>query len=183
MTVLYRHEVPLLEKSLCDPALQRWRINLVALFVFAILISDTCDGFVSYLKASTPEPELFMCEINKTYSARNQCLYLSPDRSRECVVGSSPCKQTQSDILRNIHLPFCSFSPVSLMTQNLDGVSCRLNGTLQECRKCFDDLEKLDKSVQKMYEDFEGLLDRYDCDEDYSVRWDCNTCKVGLWMN
>ena len=37
-----------------------------------------------------------------------------------------------------------------------------------------------DRKAEKMYEEFRGVLSSYDCSSRYSVRWNCEHCKVSV---
>ena len=78
-------------------------------------------------------------------------------------------------IMRRLSLVFCgSGYPL----YHLVGDSCKITGTTQECRACFDPIEQLDKNVHSMFCHFEEILSKTDCLTNYSTHWNCNDCKV-----
>jgi hypothetical protein len=48
----------------------------------------------------------------------------------------------------------------------------------EDCGKRLQELILLDREVEERYEAFMGLLGRYDCNNNYSVKWQCEQCQV-----
>lgn len=54
----------------------------------------------------------------------------------------------------------------------------------KDCVTRLHRLLRVDQEVEERFQAFKGLLDRYDCNSNYSVRWRCEHCEVsddGKW--
>lgn len=116
----------------------------------------------------------------------NSILYSSQCLTLDINLTKTVCHRCEIEDRINVftktRLSFCSSynaASVSCASSLEGGADCPLN----ESSSCQDYLEKIiivDNSVKKKYEGFEGLIDRYDCNTSYSVKWQCHHCKVGF---
>ena len=106
-----------------------------------------------------------------------QCLVLTRDLSKEI------CGMQRADrikMTRNVRLKFCSsYTLYSLISASDTARPCRVRGSHRDCHHCLDNLLlETDLAVQENISLFDDLLQRFDCDYQYSVKWNCNNCKV-----
>lgn len=116
----------------------------------------------------------------KTLVPNNQCLVLTA-ATAEMVCGKCQ-KEDRISFMRNARLRFCSSFPAALVSCASDTGAGGICPLIEQPSACLDYLKRIvasDDKAEEMYGGFKGLIGRYDCTSNYSVKWHCHHCKVG----
>ena len=87
---------------------------------------------------------------------------------------SSDCKRVAHDF----HLDFCSGYDLTSISPYLSMPGRHEDFNETECVTTLNETIETDNSIRKSYSGFQDLINRYDCTQTYSVKWNCIHCKV-----
>ncbi|XP_006822951.1 NALCN channel auxiliary factor 2-like isoform X2 [Saccoglossus kowalevskii] len=170
--------------------LQRWRLSLASLLFFTILLSnhDLCHIFAWQTCSSPSISEYFERFIQLPPSNdtgwENQCFHFSDDLVMDlCNQTLTHRTQLLQYIQDNVRLRFCTSIPFLNLFSN-SKENCLTLSDPQECSVCMHTLQQNDSAVRTMFGYFADILDRYDCNDSFSVLWQCEDCLVAYkdWM-
>uniref|UniRef100_T1JHN8 Uncharacterized protein n=1 Tax=Strigamia maritima TaxID=126957 RepID=T1JHN8_STRMM len=105
-------------------------------------------------------------------TSSHQCLYLRGDAAAECVC-SCPAERSRAHVLRKMRLSFCTHHALDTVL-NLTMVA---NESPDECLTHLRAVQHLDDLASRVSCEFEHILSRYDCNNGYSSKWNCDDCK------
>jgi hypothetical protein len=109
--------------------------------------------------------------MNLTYPhpVTHQCLFLDARLTHDI------CVDKRTSTLSDVHLEFCNTYTLShSIPQN---VSWDLGGS-EDCNETLSGVMMSDKSAREEFQLFTSVLQRSDCDTEYSVTWNCIVCRV-----
>lgn len=186
------------QQSADSERVQRWRLSLASLVVFAALLSDRprfcaeanltssrdeeTAGIASPRDAvpvgNTSKPA-WRLETCRADSAPRSCFTFA-DADQLCAGLSGPGVNPG-----DLYLSFCSdYSLMDLLygLTNPDNLNCSVDalasGDPSMCILCVQAYQRYDVHAQEKYEEFESMTERYETDA-YSVRTCMDKCKVG----
>lgn len=83
----------------------------------------------------------------------------------------------RSERLNGTYLTYCSKHKIDLLF-SIDILERIMHQSMFECQRVLSEFIRLDEQINKFYESFKLLLKRYNCQNGYSVKWNCIDCKV-----
>lgn len=99
---------------------------------------------------------------------KNQCLFLDTRLTHDI------CVDKRTSRLPDIHLKFCNMYTLShTIPQNESEIRMGV-----DCNETLVDLVRSDKNASEEFQLFTSVLQRVDCDTEYSVKWSCSVCRV-----
>ncbi|XP_071086008.1 NALCN channel auxiliary factor 1-like [Haliotis cracherodii] len=112
------------------------------------------------------------------------CLSLTTDLNRQ-ICDKQVKARTKMIRRRNIRLKLCSSYPIySLISASNRENPCKIAGSMPDCTNCLDRLLAIDQEVEQSITGFQDILERMDCTDRYSVKWNCTHCKTAYkeWL-
>ncbi len=119
------------------------------------------------------------------------------DESQSCVLKDDQVNNICNRILEErtnfeVHLDFCrwrtlndtiilDFNELDIHTLHVNQSTCLQMSTITNCTDCVRQIMKLDKDLKVRAEEHSSKLERYDCNQNYSM-WageNCSKCTVG----
>jgi hypothetical protein len=109
----------------------------------------------------------------------------SPDRillTRKFI--EQTCNQNRgfqrNEQLNSTYLAHCSRYKLENLLSN-DILDAIMHDDTGGCHKILDEFVQLDETINQFDDLFIKLLSRYNCHNGYSVKWNCDDCKVSCW--
>lgn len=103
--------------------------------------------------------------------------YLSHELAHQACQLDRGCQR--KDSLNNTYLSHCSRYRLDSLLSNQILMSIMHRST-DECEKILDEFIQLDELISQFDHLFKNLLTRYNCHNGYSVKWNCEDCKVSI---
>ena len=155
----------------------------LVIIVTIMVFTKACVG------SGFPEPPNTVCEsVFPAYDrsekeVKNQCLFLDEQLTRELCVNinnkNNNNKRTSTGLPKTYHqthLKFCNMYTLNhILPQNK---STRWTDDDSECNETLVHLLNSDSDAEEEFQLFASLLQRVDCDSEYSVKWRCSICRV-----
>lgn len=155
----------------------------LVIIVTIMVFTKACVG------SGFPEPPNTVCEsVFPAYDrsekeVKNQCLFLDEQLTRELCVNinnkNNNNKRTSTGLPKTYHqthLKFCNMYTLNhILPQNK---STRWMDDDSECNETLVHLLNSDSDAEEEFQLFASLLQRVDCDSEYSVKWRCSICRV-----
>lgn len=140
-------------------------LPLSAAGILFVLMCIADASFTNNLRSTCTWLEIpWYLNLNHTCKG-NQCLLNSNNMSQSVCESDQPRK---SKYQNSEKLTFCdSYSLDLVISKNGDG-----------CDTCVQSIIERDTYVQHLYTVFEDVMERYDCDDKFSVKGNCTVCKV-----
>lgn len=113
----------------------------------------------------------------KVYIIPSEPEYLNEELADEvCKLGRGAQREKR---LRTLYLSFCSSYNLDLLlsTFMLDQLD---HFSIEVCLNVTNYFLQKDKWISTYDQAFNSLLRRYNCQNGYSVKWNCDDCKVGV---
>lgn len=85
----------------------------------------------------------------------------------------------RKDRLNNTYLTYCSRYKLESLLSNEILMSI-MHDSSGECERILDEFMQLDRLINQFDGFFKTLLMRYNCHNGYSVKWNCDDCKVSI---
>jgi len=109
-------------------------------------------------------------------SEGSQCLYFHSQASCECVC-NVPLGRLRNSTLRRMRLGFCSQYSVWKALGAAASEELVSTPDTTRCAEIVRTINDWDRLAQQLYDEFDFILTRYDCNNGYSNRWNCSDCK------
>lgn len=101
--------------------------------------------------------------------------YLSHDLAEEACRFDRGCQR--KDKLNNTYLIHCSRHKLENLLSN-EILMSLMHDSSEECERILLEFIQLDEQIDHFNKLFETLLQRYNCHNGYSVKWNCKDCEV-----
>lgn len=111
---------------------------------------------------------------NRDVDEKNKDI-LRPDLAAGACKLSRGCERR--DRLNNTYLNHCSRHKLENLLSN-EILMLIMHETPGECERILGEFVRLDELIDQFYQMFKILLSRYNCLNGYSVKWNCDDCKV-----
>lgn len=119
-------------------------------------------------------------KFDDTYAYVNQCLSLDEESVRS--ICDSTDWRARWKQLQHHHLKYCHRYPlVNVLSK--DSKELVLYNDSEKCNDVLSELLMLDDIVHSRVCEYESLLARYDCQNNWSVKWTCEDCRVSHRVN
>ena len=155
---------------------------LGCVLVFVVLIRSALPQPL-WRPDQSPRPTSFGDRVLEYVVKRDtslQCLVLSQESDLPSLICEQPIDDRESE-LRKMNSPRLLHCSAHKVYQALDPQCPWKDGTVDQCRQCFEDLRQRDLATRRRYVEFRELIDKVRClDTDtFSHQWTCQDCKVG----
>lgn len=101
--------------------------------------------------------------------------YLSHELAEKACRLDRGCQR--KDKLNNTYLSYCSRHKLENLLSN-EILMSMMHDSSDQCEKILDEFIQLDEQINHFDQLFKTLLQRYNCHNGYSVKWNCDDCKV-----
>lgn len=110
--------------------------------------------------------------------SNNQCLFLDGKSAKN--ICDSPPGQNRLRQMEQYHLKYCDRYPLSSVLSYDTWQSLLHNHSYdsQQCEQILAELVMIDNIVNQLICEYDSLLERYDCQNGFSVIWTCDDCRV-----
>jgi hypothetical protein len=144
-------------------------------------ISTVTETAIDQPNTLTPtSPAIKFTNLVNLDNSFNSCLSLDGNSAE------SICDYSQGvprlDQLRIYHLKHCHRYPLAIVLSKQAWLNV-VHSNSSVCYNVLSELLVLDNRVNQLICDYDSLLSRYDCDTGFSVKWDCDECRVRLITN
>lgn len=101
--------------------------------------------------------------------------YLSHELAEKACRSDRGCQR--KDKLNNTYLSNCNRHKLENLLSN-EMLMSIMHESSEECERILDEFIQLDEQIDYFDQLFKTLLQRYNCHNGYSVKWNCEDCKV-----
>lgn len=172
-------------KILAAKPLVHWFFLLACLVFRALLLlpfAVVMDSYVVLASTNLTSTSMTMTTWVPTTGTPPQCIRddCSGPSTEVNITNVEPmCNETgrtESSSWVAYTMGFCKWRTYQSLVERPDK-NCFLLKSNQECSQCLKELLQLEADIKAMYEEYEGIIERFDCTRSYSM-WNCTDCKV-----
>lgn len=194
----------------CDERFSRKMMLMVILMVTMMMSSSLTSATCSYPynKQQHRSSSSATTSTTKSLSSSSATFYggrREEGKKKQCLVIQNPsitggeiCHETRLtenaspsdsakeelsllELLSKYHLPFCHHYTLNLLTIK-DNYAGNETTCSQNLLPILSQLISLDQTAYTFSCEFNSLVSRYNCQSGFSVKWDCDDCRVSHWL-
>jgi len=138
--------------------------------------NDYNDLSTASVLASTASDDTIATSAAPFNVINNQCLFLDGESTKSICDSEKGVPRMM--LLQKYHLKYCHRYPLVNVLSSDAWQSLLHSVNSRKCQQILSELEMIDNIVNQLICEYDALLERYDCQNGFSVKWSCNDCKV-----